>query len=269
MYKYNVFERLYWDYFSPHRIENLKSIYEFALSSDYKIVTVEQFWDTIKSNNINEYDKFLINRHDIDSDPKCVKLIIDIEKDLNITSSFYFRLKTQNLEAISMARDAGCEVGYHYEELATLIKKNGWRFQSQINWEEVRSLFIGNFKKFKQSTGLPLKSVCSHGDFVNRIIGVPNFHLLTPDIKAELGIEVDVYESSFSTHTHISHSDINTDVGFSPYSPFISISQSIKVIHLLTHPRQLRVNYLANTKENLERVFQGFLYYMRIKNQNI
>ena len=66
---------------------------------------------------------------DIDSDVDCVKLIVDIEKRLKISSSFYFRLKTINLEMMEIVKSAGSEVGYHYEEIATLAKANGWRIE--------------------------------------------------------------------------------------------------------------------------------------------
>jgi hypothetical protein len=253
-------DRIYWDYFSPNRLNCLEIIYTKALCSGYKILSCIDFWDRLKVGGIKAGEKFVVNRHDIDSDPGCVSLIVDLERRLNITSSFYFRLSTANAVLMNLVKEAGSEASYHYEELATLVKKNGWKADSDINWKEVRNLFLQNYTNLKKLTGLPLRSISSHGDFANRLIGIPNHKLLTNELKCENGIEFDVYDKGFMSDDSIQHTDINSNFGFTPYSPLISISESKPVIHLLTHPRQLRSNLAANTKENLKRFIEGIHY---------
>jgi len=255
-----IFDRLYWDYFAPSRLGRLEEIYLYALNCGYKIISIEQFLNIIRLNKIKPTDKYLISRHDVDSDDDCVKLIVDIEKRLKISSSFYFRIKTINLEMMEIVKSAGSEVGYHYEEIATLAKANGWRKEEDIDWQYVRNLFKENCRKFKEVAGVSLMTVCSHGDFANRWLGVPNYKLLTEELKIELGIQAEVYERSIAYHYELSISDEDSEIGFSPISPLVAISNSVNPIHLLTHPRQLRVNWIENTKENLERIFQGYRY---------
>jgi hypothetical protein len=254
-------ERIYWDYFSPNRLNFLEIIYTKALCSGYKIVSCIDFWNILKVGGIKAGEKFIVSRHDIDSDPECVRLIVNLEQKLNIRSSFYFRLSTANVDLMNFVKEAGCEVSYHYEELATLVKKNGWKADSDINWKVVRNQFAQNYTNLKKITGLPMRSIASHGDFANRLIGFPNYKLLTNELKCDLGIEFDVYDKEFFLpNNSIQHTDINSNCGFTPYSPLISISESKPVIHLLTHPRQIRSHWVANTKENLKRFIEGIHY---------
>ncbi len=261
MMSFNDFaKRIYWDYFSPNRLNCLEIIYAKALCSGYNIVNCIDFWNILKGGGIKAGEKFIVSRHDIDSDPECVRLIVNLERKLNIRSSFYFRLNTANVDLINFVKDAGSEVGYHYEELATLVKKNGWKTHSDINWKVVRNQFAQNYTNFKKIIGLPIPSISSHGDFANRLIGLPNYKLLTNELKYDLGIEFDVYDKEFLTNASIQHTDINSNSGFTPYSPLISISESKPVIHLLTHPRQIRSHWVANTIENLKRLIEGIRY---------
>lgn len=253
-------ERIYWDYFSADRLNCLEIIYIKALCSGYKIVSCIDFWNILKVGGIKAGKKFIVNRHDIDSDPECVRTIVNLERKLNIRSSFYFRLSTANVDLMNFVKEAGGEASYHYEELATLVKKNRWKAHSDINWKEVRDQFAQNYTNLKKITGLPMLSVASHGDFANRMIGLANWKLLTNELKCDLGIEFDVYDKEFLTNNSIRHSDINSNSGFTPYSPLISISESKPVIHLLTHPRQIRSHWVANTKENLKRLIEGIRY---------
>lgn len=256
----NYFKLIYYDYFAPNRLNILEKIYIEALNSGYKIVSVIDFWDLVRSNKLNVKDKYLINRHDIDSDPKCAKLILQIEKNLGISSSYYFRLSTIDLSLIKSITASGCEVGYHYEELATLAYKYKWKKKTDINWNLTRELFNKNFTNFKNLTGYEVRSICSHGDFINRFLNIPNHKIISEKLKKDLKIDIEVYEDAIWKYNSIQHSDIHSKCGFVPYSPITSIKQSLPIIHLLTHPRQLRVNWKENTIQNIDRIYRGIFF---------
>ena len=256
----NYFKLIYYDYFAPNRLNILEKIYIEALNRGYKIVSVIDFWDIVRSNKLNVKDKYLINRHDIDSDPKCVKLILQIEENLGISSSYYFRLRTFDLPIIKSVAASGREVGYHYEELSTLAYKYKWKKETDINWNLTRELFSKNFTNFKNLTGYEVRSICSHGDFINRFLNTPNYKIISEKLKKDLKIDIEAYEDAIWRYNSIHHSDINSEIGFKPYSPISSIKQNLPVIHLLTHPRQLRVNWKANTIQNIDRIYRGIFF---------
>ena len=256
----NYFKLIYYDYFAPNRLNILEKIYIEALNSGYKIVSVIDFWDIVQSNKIDIKDKYLINRHDIDSDPKCVKLILQIEKNLGISSSYYFRLNTTNLPIVNSVAESGREVGYHYEELATLAYKYKWKKITDINWDFTRELFYKNFTNFKNLIGHEVRSVCSHGDFINRSLNIPNYKIITEKLKKDLKIDLEVYQNEIWKYISINHIDVHSISGFSPYSPISSIKQRLPIINLVTHPRQLRVSWKENTIQNIDRIYRGMFF---------
>ncbi len=93
---------------------------------------------------------------------------------------------------------SGSEASYHYEELATLIKKYRISSADEVTniVREAQSLSVVNYRMLKEMTGLPLASVASHGDFANRAVGIPNHYLLQSEGLCDcLGIEFEAYDS--------------------------------------------------------------------------
>ena len=68
-------------------------------------------------------DKTIILRHDVDRLPQNSVNTARIEKNLNITGSYYFRIVQKSYDAtiIKQIAELGHEIGYHYEDL-TLSK---------------------------------------------------------------------------------------------------------------------------------------------------
>lgn len=65
-------------------------------------------------------EQFILLRHDVDRLPKRAVTLAELEHDLGISSTFYFRTKPVSFDRDCIARiqDMGHEVGYHYENLA-------------------------------------------------------------------------------------------------------------------------------------------------------
>ena len=88
------------------------------LKSGYSFQTFEEFVTKPEQ-------KVVVLRHDVDKLPKNAVNLANIEKDLGIKASYYYRIvKQSNVpELIEKVKDLGHEIGYHYEDL-TLAKGN-------------------------------------------------------------------------------------------------------------------------------------------------
>jgi SAM-dependent methyltransferase len=123
---------------------------------------------------------------------------------------------------------------------------------------EIREEFVRNHADLKRRTGLPMTTVAGHGDFANRRLGVVNHELLDAAVRERSGIDLDVYDPELrSRSTNIS--DRSPPIGWSE-PPSTAIESGVALIQLVTHPRHWGRRFVANTKENADRVWEGFGY---------
>lgn len=176
-----ILNRINSDYFMPSRIDEYYLLLEEILNHGYTICSIEDFWHRIKGRLIKTEEKYLILRHDIDTDVTTAKLLWEIEKSFGVQSSYYFRLTTfDDIDFIRMIAASGSEASYHYEELATVVKKKCLKTKRQVLQEMpcIRGLFEKNINLLRKRSGLPLNIVASHGDFINRKLGILNLSIL-------------------------------------------------------------------------------------------
>lgn len=97
--------------------------------------------------------KQVILRHDIDRNPAHALKIAQIEKDLNIKATYYFRIHPSifKSEIIKEIADLGHEIGYHYEDFT---KFHG-------NPEKAIESFKKNLAEFRKI--YPVKTICMDG----------------------------------------------------------------------------------------------------------
>lgn len=67
-----VFNRFYSDYLMPDRLSEMSALYQRALDNGYEIHSVISFWDEINK-GLDGNKKYLVSRHDIDTDLKTTK----------------------------------------------------------------------------------------------------------------------------------------------------------------------------------------------------
>ena len=117
-----VIKRIYKDYLMGNKLNYYKSHLKKILDAGYKIIPCKDLF------NVSDDEKICILRHDIDTDIKIAKKMFDIEKSLGVSSTYYFRLSTLNKKLIDYIKqnDADTEISYHFEELSTFAKENGW-----------------------------------------------------------------------------------------------------------------------------------------------
>jgi hypothetical protein len=255
----SILNRLYSDYLMPCRLPEMRKIYEMAASEGYEFHSVVSFWDALKF-GVDPDKKYFISRHDIDTDVKTARMFFALEYELGVRSSFYFRLSSLDYDFMKKIEQSGSEASYHFEEIATLSKKNKWKNKSEIDFDLAGKLFEENFSKIKKDTGLPMRSVCSHGDFVNRKLNVVNHELLDYNVRESLKIELETYDQNFMKHVGARHSDTHYPKFYMPVSPVDSIKSGMGVVYFLTHPRHWRSDVFVNTSDNVKRIIEGFSY---------
>ncbi len=186
-----------------------------------------------------------------------------IDRDLGVRSSYFFRLSTVAMEIMLEIEDGGGEASYHYEELATVIKRRGLRRPSDVmrHVPEARALFAENIGRLRTSTGLPMRVVASHGDFVNRHLGIANWVVLDdPDVRRANGIELETYDEAFLRLLPSRHIDAEPPRFWEPADPLIAVRSNVAVISVVVHPRQWLADPVVNARDDIRRTVEGMRF---------
>lgn len=252
-----MINRIINDYFMKERYGEYKSVLESFLQHGFQFVCVKDFGTP----EIEKHQKIICIRHDIDSDIKIAEKMFHIERELGITSTYYFRLSTMEPALINKIKDYGCEIGYHYEEIASYAKKAKIKDPGEIrrNMPAIRKQFAQNVKKFEKQTDIKLESVASHGDFVNRRLGIPNKELITGRILQGLGIRWEAYDAEEGLDFRLA--DRIYPEYFGPQTPqeIVSVEKYKKGL-VLVHPRQWDKAPVTRMKLDLKRMREGICY---------
>ncbi|SPD74049.1 conserved hypothetical protein [uncultured Desulfobacterium sp.] len=130
-------------------------------------------------------DSFCLIRHDVDRKPNNSLKMAEVEAELGIRATYYFRAKPNvfNVPVIREIESMGHEIGYHYESLSDY---NGDMFLALKG-------FMHNLNKFREV--VPIRTISMHGaplsPFDNRDIWrEPKNHAL---LINELGILGEIY----------------------------------------------------------------------------
>src|SRR5262245_17222798 len=99
--------------FSRSRWGEYRRFLGSAMDRGYRPVPLEEW---VRGSD-NGDSRVLIMRHDVDQHPRSALRMAEIESDLGIRSSWYFRWRTAHPTVVASLRDRGFEVGLHYETL--------------------------------------------------------------------------------------------------------------------------------------------------------
>jgi hypothetical protein len=96
-------------------LEKYKDLCLALLDSGYTPLAVYSYLTGKQRNN----KKLIVLRHDIDRKPENALRMAELEHELGIQSTYYFRVPyTFKPEIIGKIHDLGHEIGYHYEVLS-------------------------------------------------------------------------------------------------------------------------------------------------------
>lgn len=116
--------------------------------SDYTLLTLDQYFSLRKLP-----ERFIILRHDVDDEPEYALKMAQLENELNIKSTYYFRT-TENVfkhDIIRKISSLGHEVGYHYEVLD----------EARGNYVIAIEIFKQNLEEFEKICDV--KTIAQHG----------------------------------------------------------------------------------------------------------
>lgn len=245
------------------RLGDYRRLLEAALRADYRVMSIETMWSLIARGSVDPDSRYLILRHDIDTDPGTAREMWMIEQSLGLQSSWFFRWSTLDVDLMHRIDAAGGNASYHYEELATLAKKYRIRdlTAAQARLPEARDLFRYNVERLRNMSGLPIRIVASHGDFVNRKLRISNTAVLAdPGFRDKVGVDLETYDQSFMQHVTARFSDGLPPSYWQPTDPSVAIAHGQRVVYLLVHPRNWRRDRWANARDDVQRLVDGVTY---------
>lgn len=248
-----------------NRTSELDSLLGSLIRHGYEFVTVEKFVEMVRAKKPLP-NKTCIMRIDVDSDPGYCVQIAEILKKNSCDATFYFRLNTMHRKIMRQLLKDGFEVGYHFEEIASLAKKDHLKSTDEVmaRIDDCRALFRKNFAYFTSELGKAPTTVASHGDFANRKLRMTNSIIVDHALRQELGIEAETYDADIVDAIDVNVIDDRTAADWwSPEPPEQLASKALEGPHcmrILVHPRNWRPHLYWNTRENVERVVQGLRY---------
>ena len=258
-------DRVISDFLMGSRLGAYQRFLEAALRAGYRITSVGGVWRLIGDRGLDPAQRYLVLRHDVDTDPGTAAAMWDIERGLSVESSYFFRLSTIAPDLMADIARGGSEASYHYEELAAVAKRRGLRSPSDAlaHLPEARDEFAKNLGELRAMTGLPMRVVASHGDFVNVRLGVPNSVILAdPSLRQEVGIDLETYDEAFLRHLSSKHSDIGYPRYWAWSDPAEAIRAGKPVVSVLVHPRHWRVDRRVNARDDIQRAIEGLRYWL-------
>ncbi len=253
-------DRVRSDFLMGSRLGLYRQLLTSALEAGYRIHSVTGLWQLIESGRLGPTERHLVLRHDVDTDWRTAAAMWEIDRELGAETSYFFRLSTMAPRLMAEIVGGGSEASYHYEELATVAKRRGLRTGADAvaHLPEAKELFAANLERLRAKTGLPMRVVAAHGDFVNRRLGVANWVVLDdPDLRRALGIDLETYDDAYLRHLPSRHSDAPYPTFWVPSDPTGPIRSGEPVVSVLVHPRHWRVDRSVNARDDLQRVIEG------------
>ncbi|MDL1960307.1 MAG: hypothetical protein LWX01_01140 [Deltaproteobacteria bacterium] len=218
------------------RLSDYRSQLQFALSHGYRLGSLSDFL-TFKSK-----EPYVILRHDVDVRDLGVKQMLDVEKKLGIASSWYFRWSTAKIDTIRDIKNAGGEVGLHYETLADVCLRYGIQNREQITpdlIEETRKELIEEIIQFRQKYQVSCRTIASHGHPINRKIRMANNEIIDQKLCESAGINLEAYDQALLKKIDRYISDTTPVLNFGwayGMSLVEAINSGYQLIYFLSHP---------------------------------
>jgi len=261
--------RIYGDVCLPSRINEYRDLLQCAIDQGYETHSLHSFWSVAKSDTISA-SKFLVIRHDVDISASSARRMWEVEQKLNVLSSYYFRLRTIDIGLVKEMHFSGFEASYHYEELSSVAKIKGITRREQVQQEMpyIRALFTRNLLELRFKTGLPMRTVAAHGDFVNSKLDLRNTAILEDEnLRKEVGVDLEAYDDAVMRHVVGRYSDATREYPrlWASKHPASGFRIGENVIYLLIHPEGWISNARANLVDDFRRLRDEFAYFLAVR----
>jgi hypothetical protein len=175
---------------SRGRWDEYRRFLQSARDHGYRIVALE---DWVRKSDQDGAELTLIMRHDVDQHPRSALAMAEIEQDLGLRSSWYFRWRTAHPVVVGAVRHQGHHVGLHYETLSRKALERGLLGGVDDSLlDECRRELRAEIAAFERLFG-PISSAVPHGD--SRVPGIHNGELLQNRDCGNYGIEFDGNEA--------------------------------------------------------------------------
>jgi len=259
-----IISRFKRDFIYRNHFDHYRDNLVYLKDSGYQFETISSAHKKINHSRI---DKLVCIRHDVDiEDFEGNEIFYEIEKSLNIKSSFYFRLSTIQIHKnlINKLLRDGFEVGYHFEEPSTFMKENKIKDLNTLmkNSTTIQKKININIKIFESRINKKILSICAHGDWINRKYQFTNSIFVDKNILLKNSLLLEAYDKHF-----IKKFDCYiTDTGNSKYiwknnfSPINASQKKMNKLYILSHERTFHLNYFASWKSNLVAAYEKIIY---------
>ena len=258
-----IYRRVVADFLMPSRLAEYRETLRHFVNQGYRFLTIDSYASHLAQGALPSLGPVAILRQDVDTDVATARAMWRIEQELDIQASRYFRLSTFDAQLMRQIASAGGEASYHFEEMSTFAKRH--RIKSAVELrgqaQEVIPRFEENLNRMRAATGLAMRTVASHGDFVNRRLGVYNHELLAcRTVRQRFGIAHEVYDPELAAPIEARFCDRPYHQKWDAGDPKSINVADAKVVYLLVHPRHWRANPVCNLADDVGRIWEGVRY---------
>lgn len=248
-----LYSRLITDYGNTNELCHYQDVLKQARNKNYRVITVKEHYNIVRADSNQK--RLLILRHDIDTDPTCALEFSRLELAAKVRSTYYFRVRTAQPDVVMQIANAGHDIGYHCEDLATVAKRRKVQTKTEMLscLCEARELACENIAALRQLAGVPITHASSHGDFMNRRMGVTNRAIFDQDFRLQNNIKFEAYDDFLSNTITCRASDASS-AATSASTITEGMAHQTDVAYYLTHPRRWRSGRYQSLQEDLIRI---------------
>jgi hypothetical protein len=240
-----------------------------GLDAGYEFVSLAEFAARTRT-SVEERPRLVALRHDVDiADVQGNRAFHQLELAAGARSTYYFRWTTARAHERLIDRLVadGFEVGYHYEEAATVAKRRGLTSEASVeaHRDEIADLMRWRTAEFRRRWNPALASASSHGDWINRRLGFSNDQLVDADLLADCGIAFEAYGDAILGRADVYVSDVAPCPAAwrDDYGLEAAIADGHRWICILTHERRWHVGRAARLDADVRRAADEVGYRLR------
>lgn len=244
----------------PPKLKEYQAYLIRGLELGYQFLTVIDYYNKFQANTLP--DKLIVMRHDVDFDPITASAFAVIERQLKISTTYYFRWSTADQIIVNFVKKQGHEIGLHFETLATYAKNNSLTFAQATSEETMdvcRNLLREEIKQFEALFG-DIHSIASHGDEWNIRNQFSNSQILKGQDLDSFYIKV----NASSLENILRYFDLFVADSGNKWHPTNfqnALDANPQKLYVLVHPDWWKDNVRYSQKKKAYDYFMLFYYY--------